>query len=186
MQENSVTDRAREMDRIFGDAAAFDAWYEVAARRLYSYLYGRCGGDVELAEDLTQQAFVRAIHARGSFDGRSDPITWLISIARNLLVDDLRRRERDERRHLRLVVREIDMTTGDSDPWNTRDERAEVLAILGRLPASQRAALILHHVDGLSVRDTGVELGRSVSAVESLLSRGREQFRVLYEEQHRG
>ncbi len=186
MEPRSALDRAGELDRICGDAVTFDAWYEVAARRLYSYLYGRCGGNVELAEDLTQQAFVRAIHGRGSFDGRADPITWLISIGRNLLVDHLRRLARDERRHLRLVVREINMTTGDADPWRVGDERAEVLAVLDRLPASQRAALILHHVDGLSVRETGVELHRSVSAVESLLSRGREQFRVLYEEQHRG
>ncbi len=186
MEQTSVTDRVRQFESVFRDAATFDAWYEVAARRLYSYLYGRCGGDVELAEELTQQAFVRAVHSRGSFDGRADPITWLISIGRNLLVDHLRQSDREERRHLRLIVREIDLTTTTADPWRLRDEQAEVMAILGRLPARQRAALILHHVDGLSIRETAQELGRSASAVESLLSRGREQFRVLYEEQRRG
>jgi RNA polymerase sigma-70 factor (ECF subfamily) len=54
------------------------------------------------------------------------------------------------------------------------------------LPATQRAALILHHVDGLPVRDVAAAMGRSQTAVESLLSRGRERFRKLYEEQDRG
>ena len=57
-------DRRLELERIFGDEAAFRAWYEVAARRLYAYLFGRCGGDPSLAEDLTQQAFLQAVRHR--------------------------------------------------------------------------------------------------------------------------
>jgi DNA-directed RNA polymerase specialized sigma24 family protein len=54
------------------------------------------------------------------------------------------------------------------------------------LPANQRAALILHHVDGLPVREVAIAMQRSQTAVESLLSRGRERFRMVYEERHRG
>ena len=54
------------------------------------------------------------------------------------------------------------------------------------LPAGQRAALILHHVDDLSVRDVASALHRSEGAVEALLSRGRARFREIYEEVERG
>jgi RNA polymerase sigma-70 factor, ECF subfamily len=178
-------DRRLELERIFGDEAAFRAWYEVAARRLYAYLFGRCGGDASLAEDLTQQAFLQAVRHRDSYDGRSDPITWLIAIGRNRLIDHLRRQEREERRRLRLVVREIPASRS-TECLRSHDERADIVDALRRLPAGQRAALILHHVDDLSIREVAAALHRTEGAVEALLSRGRARFREIYEETDRG
>lgn len=182
----------RDLASIFATEAAFRAWYDAAAPRVYAYLLGRCAGDRGLAEELTQQAFVAAVRDRGAFDGRSDPITWVIAIARNRLIDHLRRQEREERRHLRVVVREIEVERDhpgaavDAAPWHAADTRDQVLAILRLLPSAQRAALVLHHVDGLSVREIASQLGRSSSAVESLLARARERFRALFEEHDRG
>jgi RNA polymerase sigma-70 factor (ECF subfamily) len=175
-------DRRLELERIFADEDAFRAWYDVAARRLYAYLFGRCGGDPTLAEDLTQQAFVQAVRHRASFDGRSDPITWLIAIGRNRLIDHLRREEREERRRLRLIVREIPVSGTAGPGPGAGDERADIVNALHRLPAAQRAALILHHVDGLPVREVATALDRTEGAVEALLSRGRAGFRAIYEE----
>jgi RNA polymerase sigma-70 factor (ECF subfamily) len=178
-------DRRLELERIFGDEGAFRSWYEVAARRLYAYLYGRCGGDASLAEDLTQQAFLQAVRHRNSFDGRSDPMTWLIAIGRNRLIDHLRREEREERRRFRLVVRETPASRS-SETMRSHDERADIVDALRRLPAGQRAALILHHVDDLSIREVATTLHRTEGAVEALLSRGRAKFREIYEEADRG
>jgi RNA polymerase sigma-70 factor (ECF subfamily) len=164
---------------IFADEAAFRNWYEQQAPRVYAYLHGRAGGDAALAEELTQQTFLKAVHGHRTFDGRSDPTTWLIAIARNQLVDHFRRLERDERRHLRLVVREI-QTSGGEREWTTHVVREEVVSALRQLPAAQRAALILHHVDGLPLRDVAAALGRSTTAVESLLARGRQRFRTVF------
>ena len=69
---------------------------------------------------------------------------------------------------------------GAEREWAAHDLRAEVIGALRQLPAAQRAALILHHVDGLPVRDVAKALGRSASAVESLLARGRERFRTVF------
>jgi RNA polymerase sigma-70 factor (ECF subfamily) len=175
----AVGERPADLAAIFADEAAFRLWYERQAPRVYAYLHGRCGGDAALAEELTQQAFLHAIRGHRSFDGRSDQATWLIAIARNRLVDHFRRLEREERRHLRLVVREMD-TGGAEQEWANHDVRAEVVAALRQLPAAQRAALILHHVDGLPVREVATALGRSASAVESLLARGRDRFRAVF------
>ena len=66
--------------------------------------------------------------------------------------------------------------------WRSADQRDRVLAALDRLPATQRAALLLAYADGLSVREIGRTLGRSEKAVESILTRGRAGFRSAYGE----
>jgi RNA polymerase sigma factor (sigma-70 family) len=181
MHAATVEDRRSEFRAIFADEDRFRDWYEVAARRLYRYLFGRCGGDVALTEELTQQAFLHAIRHRETYDGRADPMTWLIAIGRNALIDHVRRVEREERQRLRLVVREIPADElGRARP--SRDERELIVAALAGLAPAQRTALVLHYVDGQSVRNIARELGRSEGAVEQLLNRGRTRFRELYEE----
>lgn len=178
----TATNRKADFASVFATEAAFREWYDAAAPRVYAYLHGRCGGDSALAEELTQQTFVSAIRSRDGFDGRSDSMTWIITIARSRLVDHYRRLAREERRHLRVIVGEIPGATGASgSPWLEVDTRELVLAALRGLPADQRVALVLHHVDGLSVREIAGQLDRSESAVESLLARARRRFRQLYE-----
>lgn len=168
-------DRVRGLAEAFASPDAFRRWYEHAVVRVFGYLYGRCGGDEALAEDLTQQTFIQAVERRGTFEGRSTDVTWLCSIARNKLTDHYRRIDREERRHLRLVVREA----RPHDDWATPDidDRADVLAALRSLPALQRAVVVLCYVDGLSVREAGRILKRSESATKSLLARARERLR---------
>ena len=185
MHAATVDDRRAGFRAIFEDEERFRSWYDVAARRLYRYLYGRCGGDQALTEELTQQAFLQAVRHRDAYDGRADAMTWLIAIGRNVLVDHVRRVEREERRRLRLIVREIPRIESDV-ATRSPDERAMILSALAALPVSQRTALVLHHVDGLSVREVANALGRSSGAVEQLLTRGRASFRERYEEADRG
>jgi RNA polymerase sigma-70 factor (ECF subfamily) len=173
-------DRARALADVFSDPVAFRRWYDTAVVRVYAYLYGRCGGDEKLAEELTQQTFIQAIERRHTFEGRSSDMTWLLAIARNKLADHYRRVDREERRHLRLVVREITVEHGEST-WSVEDREA-VLAALRGLPALQRAAVVLCYVDGLSVREAAGILKRSESATESLLSRARGRLRSTLSE----
>jgi RNA polymerase sigma-70 factor, ECF subfamily len=186
MPERGSLERRTELQAIFADERQFRPWYDVAARRVYAYLFGRCGGDASLAEELTQLTFMDALRRRDTYDGRADSITWLIAIGRNRLLDHLRRMERDERRRLRIVVREIAIEDRRDAAWQTHEDRDDIVRAMRLLPATQRAALILHHVDGLSVRDVAAAMGRSQTAVESLLSRGRERFRTVYEDHDRG
>ncbi len=109
-------------------------------------------------------------------------VTWLCGIARHKLADHYRRLEREERRHQRLVVREI---PGEAlpDPSISSDERDAIERVLRGLPGMQRAALIFHYLDGLNVHEIAGLLGRSDTAVESLLARARDSFRRAYEGQ---
>lgn len=176
----AAIDRTAALATVFSDPPAFREWYDTAVVRVYGYLHGRCGGDDALAEDLTQQTFIQAIKHWQSYDGRADPITWLCSIARNKLTDHYRVLDRQERRHLRLVVREI--SVAEAAPVDAIADRDAVLMALRNMPALHRAALVLRYVDGLSVRDVARELGRSESATDSLIRRAKERFKATYPE----
>ena len=176
------TERADERRTAFAvvcaDEARFRAWYESALPRVYGFVYGRVGGDAAAAEDITQQAFVAAVRSRKAFDGRSEPVVWICSIARNALVDVHRRQAREARRHLALVVREI-VVDGDARTWERADDRDDLLRALRGLTPDQRTAIFLRYVDDLPVRDVARTIGRSESATESLLSRARDRLRAL-------
>jgi RNA polymerase sigma-70 factor (ECF subfamily) len=177
----SAAERVSAFRACLTSEPAFRRFYDEALGRVYGYLVNRCQGDRALAEDLTQAAFGEAIRNRAAFDGRSDPVTWLIGIARHKLVDHFRELEREERRQMRLVVTELTLDR-DADVWHAIDERERLLDGLGRLTAMQRAVLILHYADGLPVREVAAVIGKSESATESLLTRGREALRAAYEE----
>ena len=179
----SSVNRSEELAAAFSDPAAFRRWYDDAVERVYRYLHGRCGGDTDLAEELTQQTFVQAIRSWQTFDGRSNSVTWLCSIARNKLVDHYRQIDRLQRRHLRLVVREIAV---DGDARERIDDREAVLSALNDLPALYRAALVLRYVDELSIRDVATAIGRSEDATESLIRRAKDAFRMKYPESSDG
>ena len=163
---------------LCSDDHAFSTWYEQALPCVYGFVYTRAGGDATLAEDITAQAFLEAIRGRRAFDGRSDPVTWICSIARNRLIDHHRVAAREQARHLRLVV--TDINAADERPWQWLDDRDTVLSMLGTLPPMERTALTLRYLDGYTVRDVAHLIGRSEAATESLLMRARDRIRSAY------
>ena len=176
----TAEDRKHRLAETFGDALAFRAWYDDAVQRVYGYLYGRCGGDIEVAEDITQQTFLQAVRHWQDFDGRADPVTWLCSIARNRLTDYYRDQERQRRRHLRLIVREIESEPAPLDHLSA--DRDAVMTALRQLPDMERTALILRYVDDLSIRAVADLVGRSVDGTDALLRRAKDRFRTVYPE----
>lgn len=161
---------------LCADERAFDAWYAAALPVVYGFVHGRAGGDAVLAEEVTAEAFFEAVRARDSFAGRSDPVTWICSIARNRLIDHYRASAREERRHLRLI--EADARRDDDAGWASLDDRDTVLASVAGLRPLERTALMLRYLDGYSVRETARLIGRSEAATESLLMRAREHVRT--------
>jgi RNA polymerase sigma-70 factor (ECF subfamily) len=173
-----AAERATSFTALCADDRAFSDWYDGALPRVYGFVYGRTAGDAELAQDVTATAFLEALRARHTFDGRSDLVTWICSIARNRLIDHYRSEARDRTRHLRLVVTELEIA--DQSSWDELDHRDAVLASLATLPSIERTALILRYLDGYSVRETARLIGRSEPATESLLVRARERVRSRF------
>lgn len=174
-----ITDVAlREAEGLGLDPAVFRAFYDEALPRVYGYLLHRVGGSVPVAEDLTQETFLAAVAELKKGRRVEAPIPWIYGIARHKLIHHYRRQERAER-----PVADHDLLPEDT-PLDTGGDlaRERAVAALAAVPASQRAALVLRHLDGLSVPEVASALGKSVEAVESLLARGRVTFRRAYAE----
>ena len=164
---------------LLSDEAAFEAWYHRVFPRVFAYLVSRTGRRPDLAEELTQQTFVEAVRHPASFATGQDGVPWLIGVARHRLVDHYRRLEREERRRIRLTVRETAVSGG---PESSSRHRLGVQEALAALTPVYRAALLLRYMDRLDVRSIARELGRSEAATESLLTRARAAFAVAYGE----
>ena len=164
------------------DPAAFRAFYGDALPHVYGYFLNRCGRDRATAEDLTQETFMAAIRGAQRDTTITAPLPWIMGFARHKLVDHWRAKQREERRL--KAVESAEATQPDTEllPWDEVHGSERAAKALAEVPLAQRSALVLHHVDGLSVREIAEELGRSASAIESLLVRGRSSFRQAYEE----
>ena len=148
--------------------------YDDALPYVYGYLLARCG-DTGLAEDLTAESFLAAVHAVRKPDAPDPSIPWLIGVARHKLADHWRRAER-EQRGLRL----LDGGPARDDPWETVVDRIRAREVLDQLGAHHRAALTLRYLDGLPVPEVARHLDRTLHATEALLVRARAAFRRIY------
>ena len=166
-----LSDDANELHTALASDVAFEAWYAATLPRVYAYVFSRCGHDVALAEDITQQAFIAAVvEQRSRFDGRSDSATWICGIARHKLADHFRRQSREERRQMRLEVRQLDMER-DASAAPGFDDRTAIADAFRSLPSNQRAVLAFVVIDDLPVAEAGRLMGKSPSATQSFFHR---------------
>jgi RNA polymerase sigma-70 factor (ECF subfamily) len=171
---NDIEPARGETEPLDLDAGGFRRFYDDALPRVYGYLLHRCGGSASVAEDLTQETFLAAVAELKKGRRIDAPVPWIYGIARHKLLDHYRAQERRERRRGGEAAEPATASLRETD------DRA--LAALAAVPAAQRVALVLRHVDGLSVPEVATALGRSIEAVESLLARGRVGFRRAYAE----
>jgi RNA polymerase sigma-70 factor (ECF subfamily) len=155
-----------------GDTEAFGMLYDHYNQSVYRFVYYRVGS-VSLAEDLTSEAFFRALRSMGSFRWQGKDFgAWLMTIARNLTAD-----------HYKSSRTRLEMTTEDMTPHDSSTEGPErsvlatltnetLLKALRGLPAEQQECLIMRFLQGLSIAETAAVLGRSEGAVKQLQLRG--------------
>jgi RNA polymerase sigma-70 factor (ECF subfamily) len=165
-----------------GDHLAFKGLVERYQSRLFNFLY-RYLREREAAEDLTQEVFLKVYQAAPRFEPRAKVKTWIFTIAYNLAVNELRRRQR--RGFFRLFAHE-DREIEASKAENQLHLEETMTEALGLLPANQRAALLLRVRDELSYQEIAEILGVSRASVESLLFRARERLRRMVRNREAG
>ena len=124
--------------------AQFLAFYDAAVGPLFGYLYRASGGQRELAEDLCQDVFATVLTRVRGGDVSVLTVPWVIAVGRNRLIDQWRRSARQERRLSQLFT---------SQPVAAASVDDDLLAWIAQLPASQRAAVVLHYLDDLPVHE---------------------------------
>ncbi len=189
--ENKVAEPRERRNRILveaarsGDIGAFESLVRRYDRNVFR-IAQHITQNREDAEDVVQDAFLKAYQNLGQFQGQSKFYTWLVRIAVNEALMRLRRR-RPERT---VSIDEDVKTEEDSMPreiadWSPNPEQmytqAELKDILGKtiqgLPPSFRTVFVLRDVEGLSTEETASALELSVPAVKSRLLRARLQLR---------
>jgi RNA polymerase sigma-70 factor (ECF subfamily) len=154
------------------------ALYDRALPHVYGYLAARVRDRV-LAEDLTAETFLAAVRAVKENKVAELTIPWLVTVARNKLVDHWRRAAREQRVLQAAEDPNAMVVDDDIDERFDRQRTREVLATLG---PHHRAALTLRYLDGLPVGEVAQHLDRTVHATEALLVRARRAFRASYDE----
>jgi RNA polymerase sigma-70 factor, ECF subfamily len=160
-------------DAIGGSTEAFASLFELTLPAVYRYLYGRCG-DAALAEDLAQDAYMRAMRAmRTSFQGGSSEfLAWMIRIARNRFLDHVK----SGRVRWEVVVDDLPVTFAAGNPEAEAlglVEGAELKNALRQLTVEQQEIVLLRFFQGLQIAEVAAATGRTVGAVKAL------QFRAL-------
>lgn len=122
--------------------------------------------DEQLAEDVTQETFLRAYRFLPRYHGKSKFSTWLLSVARNCAMDELRRHQRRKRLDDRLRAR-------PDPPTIEQGGRLEVHEALAALPIELREPIVLIDMLGASYAEVAVILESPVGTVKSRVHRAR-------------
>lgn len=153
---------------------SFEAFFTDEYRRVVGLTFALCGRR-GLAEELAQDAFVKAYQRWSSVSGYDDPGAWVRRVAANLATSAWRRRVREARAMARLAARRpapADVTVDDPAFW----------AAVRRLPERQAQCVALHYLEDRSTADVAAVLGIAEATVRVHLHRARAELaRVLGE-----
>jgi RNA polymerase sigma-70 factor (ECF subfamily) len=174
MTHHSDVDSAGLVDRaIAGDVDAFEALYRQSVGRVHGLCLRMCG-DRSLAEELTQEAFVRAWQKLPSFRGDSAFSTWMHRLTVNVVLG-----------HRRSAGRRQNRETAAGEEWYSEGvatrERPGVSMDLERaiagLPIGARTVFVLHDVEGYKHTEIARVAGMAVGTSKAQLSRARQLLR---------
>ena len=153
-----------------GDHAAFAMLVEKHEAPLRSFLARAIGRDA--ADDIAQEAFIKAWRAAGQFDGRSRYSTWLTRIAWRCRIDALRRQR--------------PVTAEEHELIETVSSRVEVDDMLSRLSEKERASLVLCEGHGWTHGEAAELLDMPLGTLKSTIARAKAKCRSMWEGANHG
>jgi RNA polymerase sigma-70 factor (ECF subfamily) len=189
-------DRAGEDEALIarlaaGDRAALDLLYDRYAGPVYALVL-RIIADRQAAEDLLQEVFLRVWQRAATYQAnRGRPLTWVLGIAHNLAIDEVRRRrrrpqgveERDDATVDNLLAAMPSEEPGPAEQAWERLCRAQISAALQQLPPAQRAIIELAYFEGYTQSQMAERLGEPLGTVKTRLRLGMQKLRDLLQGQ---
>jgi RNA polymerase sigma-70 factor, ECF subfamily len=151
-------------------------WYEQYYEDLYRFIMFMIG-DKQCCEDLVHDTFVRAYSSFDRFENRSNVKTWLFSIAKHLVIDEIRKRKR---RRLFLIIgfeKEIPATINVEQQMEYKESVQELIDTIYQLKPNYRLVVILKKLEDCSTKEISEILGWSEVKVRKTLSRALETLR---------
>ncbi len=158
------------------DSDAFEELYQRYSPRVFGYLYQRLNGNVEEAEDLTAEVFAKVYQKIDTFEVQGAPLSsWLFRIARNRLIDSVRRRPNYI--HIELDDAQAHSAGPVFNGVNQHLAMDLIKGGLARLTPEQRQVIVLRFLEDKSIAETAVIMERNEEAVKKLQSRGLASLR---------
>lgn len=160
------------------DTAAFGAVYDIFCPKIYNYFAYSLNGQIDVAEDLTQEVFMKAFEKLHSYQFCGAPFSaWLYQIAHHQMIDYVRWLKRRPCVPLDTIEHLYEQDhLGDQ---LTRDTLAGALALITK---DQRTVVLLRLVQGLSIAETAQVVGKDQDAVKQLQRRGLKALQRLLTE----
>ncbi len=156
-----------------GDAVAERVLYDAHVDRVYRLAY-RLAGDDTLAQDFTQDTFIRAFERIGEFRGEAAFGTWVYAIATTVILNGLRKVRRFRQREADLDdAAMIDGGSAQADP----DLKQKLTQAVDDLPLKYRTVFVMHDVEGYTHEEIGAALGVPAGTSKAQLSRARARLR---------
>jgi RNA polymerase sigma-70 factor (ECF subfamily) len=170
--ETGWVERARA-----GDQFAFEQLYRTHCDRIYGLCWRMCGGDKALAEDMVQEAFVRAWNKLDLFRGDSKFSTWLHRLTVNVVLSDRRIRVKRLQRE-QAIDADVERTlTGERDVF--AGLRKDLEAAIAGLPERARTVLVLYDIEGYQHSEIAEITGMAVGSSKAQLHRARKLVREV-------
>jgi RNA polymerase sigma-70 factor (ECF subfamily) len=159
-----------------GDRAAFQLLFETYKDKVFSIAVYSSGGDRAVADDVTQQIFLKLFTAIRQFRGDSEFTTWLYRLVVNACLDERRRRRRLLPWGETVAMR----NSSEKKPQEKQYARLEVAEAvreaIGELKPKFRLPILLKYIEGLSYEEIASVMGCSKGTVASRLNRGHSQL----------
>jgi len=153
---------------IAGDMRAFELLYRKHVGRVHGAILRLVGMDHARADELTQEAFVKAWQKLSGFRFESAFSTWLYRLGVNTALMELR--GRGDERNVEADV--LELAAGGEVPF-CAGERSDLERVVAALPPRARAVLVLHDVEGWKHEEIAGELGMAVGSSKAQLHRAR-------------
>ncbi|MGB5486203.1 MAG: sigma-70 family RNA polymerase sigma factor [Lysobacterales bacterium] len=160
-----------------GDQLAFEKLYRSHCDRIYGLCWRMCGGDRALAEDMLQEAFVRAWNKLHLFRGDSKFGTWLHRLAVNVVLSDRRIRVKRLQREQTFSDDIERVQVGDRDVY--AGLRKDLEAAIAGLPERARTVLVLYDIEGYQHNEIAEMTGMAVGSSKAQLHRARKMVQEI-------
>jgi len=171
---------------LAGDQYAWEAIVRLYWRKVFNVAY-KFVGRHDLAEDLTQDIFLKIFKSLATFDRRANFQTWLISVSRNLCIDHYRsvRKEREtiDRQVNADDLSPVSVEVGPLVALERVDLAQQLRKALQDLAPTLRTAVVMRDIQDLSYQEIASKLGLPEGTVKSRINRGRRELARLLRRQ---
>jgi len=170
---------------VGGDSAAWEEIVQRYHRRIYNVCY-RFAGDAENAQDLTQEAFIKALQRQDQLKDIEKAAHWLSRIASNTAIDFLRRNGKVNFCEIDTLIEPLSEPSDSPEQGVLRNEHRTYLEQgLTVLTERERTALLLRDVEGLPADEVAQQMNCSKATVRSHIANARIKFRKYIERTRR-